>query len=147
MAKKGGKKKVEREIKLVVPAGQATPQPPVGAALGQAGVNIMEFCKAFNDRTKDMERGVPVSVYITVYSDRSFTFVTKGPVTSYLIKKYAGIEKGSSEPNKNKVGKITKKQLEEIAKVKLPYLNTNELEKAMKIVAGTARSMGVEIVE
>ncbi len=139
-------KKVVDVFKLQIPAGKANPSPPVGPALGQRGVNIMEFCKAFNEKTKDM-MGFNIPVVITVYSDRSFTFITKQPPASDLIKKAAGIQKGSDNPLKNKVGKITKAQLEEIAKTKLPDLNTTDLEAAMKTIAGTCRSMGVEIVE
>ncbi len=139
-------KKVVGEIKLQIPAGKANPSPPVGPALGQRGVNIMEFCKAFNEKTKDM-MGFTIPVIITVYADRSFTFVTKQPPASDLIKKAAGIQKGSDNPLKNKVGKITRAQLEEIAKTKLPDLNTDDLEAAMKTIAGSCRSMGVEIVD
>ena len=139
-------KKVVGEIKLQIPAGKANPSPPVGPALGQRGVNIMEFCKAFNEKTKDM-MGFNIPVIITVYADRSFTFVTKQPPATDLIKKAAGIQKGSDNPLKNKVGKITKAQLEEIAKTKLPDLNTNDLEAAMKTIAGSCRSMGIEIVD
>ncbi|WP_187647787.1 50S ribosomal protein L11 [Nitrosophilus labii] len=139
-------KKVVGEIKLQIPAGKANPSPPVGPALGQRGVNIMEFCKAFNEKTKDM-MGFNIPVIITVYADRSFTFVTKQPPATDLIKKAAGIQKGSDNPLKNKVGKITKAQLEEIAKTKMPDLNTNDLEAAMKTIAGSCRSMGIEIVD
>ena len=138
-------KKVVAEVKLQIPAGNATPAPPVGPALGQHGVNIMGFCKDFNARTKGQE-GFIIPVVITVYADRSFTFVTKTPPASDLLKKAAGLAKGSGEPNKNKVGRVTRKQLEEIAKAKLPDLNATDLEAAMRIVAGSARSMGV-IVE
>ncbi|MCD6454147.1 MAG: 50S ribosomal protein L11 [Candidatus Aminicenantes bacterium] len=141
--KKG--KKVKATLRLQIPAGQANPSPPVGPALGQHGIAIMEFVKAFNDATSKMEPGMIIPVEITVYEDRSFDFVLKTPPTSYLIKKAIGVVKGSGEPNKNKVGKLTKKQLEEIAKVKMPDLNCDTLEAAMKIVAGTARSMGVEV--
>jgi len=139
-------KKVVGEIKLQIPAGKANPSPPVGPALGQRGVNIMEFCKAFNEKTKDM-MGFTIPVIITVYADRSFTFITKQPPATDLIKKAAGIQKGSDNPLKNKVGKITKAQLEEIAKTKMPDLNTDDLEAAMKTIAGSCRSMGVEIVD
>ena len=139
-------KKVQGYIKLQIPAGQATPAPPVGPALGQHGVNIMEFCKSFNAKTKDMEQGTPIPVKITVYSDRSFTFVTKTPPASILLLRAAGIQKGSGVPNKNKIGKVTKKQVEEIAKTKLPDLNAASLEAAIKTVEGTARSMGIEVV-
>ena len=137
-------KKVVAEVKLQIPAGQATPSPPVGPALGQHGVNIMDFCKAFNAKTKDQE-GTIIPVVITIYSDRSFSFVTKAPPTSFLIKKAAKVEKGSSEPGRNIVGSITSKQLEEIARIKLSDLGIDDLEKAKKIVAGTAKSMGIEI--
>lgn len=138
-------KKVTGQIKLQIPAGKATPAPPVGPALGQHGLNIMEFCKAFNDRTKAMEGSV-IPVVITIYQDRTLTFVTKTPPAAEMLKKAAGIIKGSGEPNKNKVGKVTQKQVEEIARTKLPDLNANSLDGAIKIVAGTARSMGIEIV-
>jgi large subunit ribosomal protein L11 len=140
-------KKVKTQIKLQVPAGQANPAPPIGPALGQHGVNIMDFCKQFNERTKKLEPGMPIPVVITVYEDRSFTFITKMPPVSALIRKACKIPKGSGEPNKNKVGKLTRKQLEEIAKEKMPDLNTKDLEKAIEMVKGTARSMGVEIVD
>lgn len=139
-------KKVVGEIKLQIPAGAANPAPPVGPALGQHGVNIMAFCKDFNSKTKGQE-GFIIPVVITVYADRSFTFVTKTPPASDLLKKAAGLAKGSGEPNKNKVGKITQKQLEEIARTKLPDLNTKSLESAVRIIAGSARSMGLDIVE
>jgi large subunit ribosomal protein L11 len=139
-------KKVVDQFKLQIPAGKANPSPPVGPALGQRGVNIMEFCKAFNEKTKDM-MGFNIPVVITVYSDRSFTFITKQPPASDLIKKAAGIQKGSDNPLKNKVGKITKAQLEEIARTKLPDLNTDDVETAMRTIAGSCRSMGVEIVD
>jgi len=139
-------KKVVAEVKLQIPAGNANPAPPVGPALGQHGVNIMQFCKEFNAKTKGQE-GFIIPVVITVYADRSFTFVTKTPPASDLLKKAAGIAKGSGEPNKNKVGKVTRKQLEEIAKTKLPDLNTKSLESAVKTIAGAARSMGLEIVD
>lgn len=138
-------KKITGQIKLQIPAGKATPAPPVGPALGQHGLNIMEFCKAFNDRTKAMEGSV-IPVVITIYQDRTLTFVTKTPPAAEMLKKAAGIIKGSGEPNKNKVGKVTQKQVEEIARTKLPDLNANSLDGAIKIVAGTARSMGIEIV-
>lgn len=139
-------KKVIANIKLQIPAGQANPSPPVGPALGQHGVNIMEFCKAFNARTQD-KAGYIIPVIITVYADRSFTFITKTPPASTLLMKAAGIEKGSGEPNRNKVGKVTRSQLEEIAKTKMPDLNATDLEAAMRIIEGTARSMGIQIVE
>ena len=139
-------KKVVDQFKLQIPAGKANPSPPVGPALGQRGVNIMEFCKAFNEKTKDM-MGFNIPVVITVYSDRSFTFITKQPPATDLIKKAAGIQKGSDNPLKKKVGKITQAQLEEIAKTKMPDLNTTDIEAAKKIIAGSCRSMGVEIVD
>ena len=139
-------KKVTGYIKLQIPAGQATPAPPVGPALGQHGVNIMEFCKTFNARTAK-DQGLIIPVVITVYSDRSFTFVTKTPPASILLLKAAGLQKGSGVPNKNKVGKVTKKQVKEIAEQKLPDLNTTSLDSAMRSVAGTARSMGLEVVD
>ncbi|MEE8055289.1 MAG: 50S ribosomal protein L11 [Gammaproteobacteria bacterium] len=137
-------KKIETYIKLQVPAGQANPSPPVGPALGQQGVNIMEFCKVFNAQTQNMEPGLPVPVVITVYSDRSFTFVTKTPPASFLLKKAAGVAKGSGEPNTEKVGKVTRAQIEEIATTKMPDLTAAELEAAVRSIAGTARSMGIE---
>jgi large subunit ribosomal protein L11 len=138
-------KKISAYIKLQVPAGQANPSPPVGPALGQHGVNIMEFCKAFNAQTQGMEVGIPVPVVISVYNDRSFTFIMKTPPATVLLKKAAGIEKGSGAPNTNKVGKVTRKQLEEIAKVKARDLNSADLDAAVKIIAGSARSMGLEV--
>ena len=137
-------KKVTGQIKLQIPAGQATPAPPVGPALGQAGVNIMDFCKTFNARTQG-QPGMIIPVVITVYADRSYTFITKTPPAAVLLKKAAGLDKGSGEPNRNKVGKVTDAQVEEIAKTKLPDLNAGSLEAAKRIVAGTARSMGIEI--
>ena len=139
-------KKVVEVLKLQIPAGKANPSPPVGPALGQRGINIMEFCKAFNEKTKDM-MGYIIPVEITVYSDRSFTFITKQPPVTDLLKKAAGIQKGSSNPLKNKVGKITKAQLKEIAEKKMPDLNTDDIEAAMRTIAGSARSMGIEIVD
>ena len=138
------KKKIVTQIKLQIPGGQANPAPPVGPALGQHGLNIMEFCKAFNDRTKD-QQGTILPIIITVYEDRTYTFIVKTPPTAVLIKKALKLEKGSSEPNKKKVGTITQSQLEEIAKLKMPDLNANDVEAAKKIIAGTARSMGVEV--
>lgn len=138
-------KKVQSYIKLQVPAGKANPSPPVGPALGQHGVNIMEFCKAFNAATQDVEAGLPIPVVITVYSDRSFTFITKTPPASVLLKKALGLAKGSAEPNKNKVSKITRAQLEEIAKAKEPDLTAVDLDAAVRTIAGSARSMGVEV--
>ena len=140
------KKKVVTQIKLQIPGGQANPAPPVGPALGQHGLNIMEFCKAFNERTKD-QQGTILPVIITVYEDRTYTFIIKTPPASVLIKKALKLEKGSSEPNKKKVGKLTQAQLEEIAKLKMPDLNAHDIEAAKRIIAGTARSMGVEIVD
>ncbi len=137
-------KKVKGIIKLQIPAGEANPAPPVGPALGQHSVNIMEFCKAFNAKTES-QKGTIIPVVITVYEDKSFTFITKTPPAAVLIKKALGIEKGSGEPNKAKVGVLTQQQLEEIAKTKMPDLNANDIEAAKKIVAGTARSMGVDI--
>jgi len=138
-------KKVASYIKLQVPAGQANPSPPVGPALGQHGVNIMEFCKAFNAQTQSMEQGIPVPVVITVYSDRSFTFITKTPPAAILLRKAAGIQKGSGTPNSKKVGKVTRAQLEEIARIKEPDLNAADLNAAVKIIAGSARSMGLDV--
>jgi large subunit ribosomal protein L11 len=139
-------KKVTGQIKLQIPGGQANPAPPVGPALGQRGVNIMEFCKAFNAKTADA-KGMVIPVIITVYSDRSFTFITKTPPASILLLKAAKIEKGSGEPNKTKVGKVTKKQVEEIAKLKMPDLNAGSVEAAMRTIAGTARSAGITVVD
>ena len=138
-------KKVKGYIKLQIPAGKATPAPPVGPALGQYGVNIVDFTKQFNDRTANMEDIVPV--VITVYADSSFSFITKTPPAAVLIKKAAGLAKASGEPNKKKVGKITKAQVEEIANTKMPDLNAASLESAMSMIAGTARSMGIEVVD
>lgn len=138
-------KKVIGELKLQLPAGKATPAPPVGPALGQRGINIMEFVKAFNAKTAD-QVGMIIPVVITVYADRSFSFIMKTPPASVLIKKAAGKEKGSAVPNKDKVGKITAKQVEEIATLKMPDLNANDIEAAKKMIEGTARSMGVEVV-
>ena len=137
-------KKEVAKVKLQIPAGAANPSPPVGPALGQHGLNIMGFCKEFNARTQD-QKGMIIPVVITVYADRSFTFITKNPPASVLIMKAAKIEKGSGEPNRNKVGSLTMAQIEEIAKIKLPDLNAATLEAAVKNIAGTARSMGVEI--
>jgi large subunit ribosomal protein L11 len=137
-------KKIEAYIKLQVPAGQANPSPPVGPALGQRGVNIMEFCKVFNAQTQGLEQGMPIPVVITVYSDRSFTFVTKTPPVSVLLKKAAGISSGSSRPNSDKVGKVNRAQLEEIAETKMPDLTAADREAAVRTIAGSARSMGLE---
>jgi large subunit ribosomal protein L11 len=139
-------KKVVAIVKLQCPAGAANPSPPVGPALGQHGVNIMEFCKAFNARTQD-KQGLIIPAVITIYSDRSFTFELKTPPAAVLIKKAAKLEKGSGEPNRTKVGTITRAQVREIAQTKLPDLNANDIDAAMKIIAGTARSMGVDVVE
>ena len=138
-------KKVVGQIKLQIPAGQANPAPPVGPALGQHGVNIMDFCKQFNERTKSAEAGMTIPVVITVFEDRSFAFITKMPSVSSLLKRAAGLAKASGEPNRNKVGKITIKQAEEIAQQKMPDLNTKDLKAAVQMVKGTARSMGIEI--
>ena len=144
MAKRKNKK-LECVVRLQIPAGQANPSPPVGPALGQVGLNIMEFCNAFNAKTADAEPGILIPVVIDVYRDKTFTFITKTPPASTLLKKAAGIAKGSGEPNTEKVGKINQKQLEEIAQIKAPDLNAIEMEAAMKIIAGTARSMGLEV--
>ena len=138
-------KKITAYIKLQVKAGEANPSPPVGPALGQRGVNIMEFCKAFNAKTQDVEKGLPLPVVITVYSDKSFTFITKTPPASILLKKATGIKSGSSNPNTKKVGTVTRAQLEEIAKTKMEDLNAANLEAAVKTIAGSARSMGLNV--
>jgi large subunit ribosomal protein L11 len=140
-------KKVKTQIKLQIPAGAANPAPPVGPALGQHGVNIMDFCKQFNDRSRSMEAGMTIPVVITVYEDRSFSFITKMPPVASLLKRAAGLAKASGEPNRNKVGKVTLKQAEEIATQKMPDLNTKDLKCALQMVKGTARSMGIEIAE
>ena len=140
-------KKIEGYIKLQVPAGKATPSPPIGPALGQRGVNIMEFCKAFNAATQDLETGMPIPTIITVYADRSFTFVTKTPPASFLIKKAAGLKSGSKEPGKVSGGTITRAQLAEIAQTKFADLSANDIEQATKIIEGSARSMGLTVVE
>jgi len=146
MAPKKKKKKVLTEIKLQIPGGKANPAPPVGPALGQHGLNIMEFCKAFNERTKDqMDTILPI--VITVYEDRTYTFIVKTPPATVLIKKALGIESGSKEPQKEKVGKITRAQLKEIATIKMPDLNANDIDAAINIIAGSARAMGVEAVD
>ena len=139
-------KKIIAQVKLQIPAGNANPAPPVGPALGQHGVNIMGFCKDFNAKTKGQE-GFIIPVVITVYANRSFSFITKTPPASDLLKKAAGLAKGSGEPNKNKVGKVTMKQVEEIAKTKMPDLNTKSMDSAVRIILGSARSMGLEVVE
>jgi large subunit ribosomal protein L11 len=139
------KKEVMGLIKLQIPAGQATPSPPVGPALGQYGLNIMEFCKVFNEKTKGQE-GTIIPVVITVYTDRTYTFIIKTPLTSVLIKQAAKIAKGSGEPNRTKVGEVTKEQISKIAQIKMPDLNANNLEAAIKMIEGTARSMGIKIV-
>ena len=138
-------KKVQGYVKLQVPAGSANPSPPIGPALGQQGVNIMEFCKQFNAATQKLEKGLPIPVVITVYADRSFTFIMKTPPAAVLIRKAIGIEKGSGTPNTNKVGKITRAQLEEIAKTKPPDLTAADLDAAVRTIAGSARSMGVDV--
>lgn len=138
-------KKVIGEIKLQIPAGSANPSPPVGPALGQRGVNIMEFCKAFNAQTQDMEPGLPIPTVITVYSDRSFTFITKTPPAPVLLLKAAGIKSGSGRPNTEKVGTVTREQLEEIAKTKEPDLTAADMDAAVRTIAGTARSMGLNV--
>jgi large subunit ribosomal protein L11 len=137
-------KKIEAYIKLQVPAGQANPSPPVGPALGQHGVNIMEFCKAFNAQTQSIEQGLPIPVVISVYNDRSFTFITKTPPAAVLLKKAAGVPKGSGVPNRDKVGKVGRAQLEEIATTKMPDLTAADMDAAVRTIAGTARSMGLE---
>ena len=138
-------KKVQAYVKLQVPAGQANPSPPVGPALGQHGVNIMEFCKAFNAQTQNQEPGLPVPVVITVYADRSFTFVTKTPPAAVLLRKAAGIDKGSGTPNTDKHGKVTREQLEEIARTKMPDLTAADMDAAVRTIAGSARSAGIEV--
>jgi large subunit ribosomal protein L11 len=140
-------KKIEAYIKLQVPAGEANPSPPVGPALGQHGVNIMEFCKAFNAQTQQVEKGLPIPVVITVYNDRSFTFITKTPPASVLLRKAVGVAKGSSTPNTVKVGTVTRAQLEEIANTKMADLNAADLDAAVRIIAGSARSMGLDVEE
>jgi large subunit ribosomal protein L11 len=140
-------KKIVGYVKLQVPAGKANPSPPIGPALGQRGLNIMEFCKAFNAQTQGVEPGLPIPVVITAYADKSFTFVMKTPPATILIKKAAGIQKGSSKPHTDKVGTITRAQLEEIANAKMDQLNAIDLDGAVKVIAGTARSMGVEVVD
>ncbi|MGH1536727.1 MAG: 50S ribosomal protein L11 [Gammaproteobacteria bacterium] len=138
-------KKVDAYIKLQVPANEANPSPPVGPALGQHGVNIMEFCKAFNAQTQSLEKGMPVPVVITVYNDKSFTFITKTPPAAILLKKAAGLAKGSGRPNTEKVGKVNRAQLEEIAKTKMPDITAADMDAAVRTIAGSARSMGLEV--
>ena len=140
-------KKIEGYLKLQVPAGSASPSPPIGPALGQRGLNIMEFCKSFNAATQELEKGAPIPTTITIYQDRSFTFETRTPPASYLIKKAARLDKGSQEPSRSVAGSVTKDQLREIAETKMPDLNANDVEAAMQIVAGSARSMGIEVKE
>lgn len=140
-------KKIEGYIKLQVPAGKANPSPPIGPALGQRGLNIMEFCKAFNAKTQELEPGMPIPVVITAYSDRSFSFVTKTPPVSYFLKKAAGLPKGSQTPGKGTVGKVTKGQIEEIAQKKMVDLNATTVDAAVQMIIGSARSMGLEVVE
>jgi len=141
-------KKVVGQIKLQVPAGAANPSPPIGPALGQRGLNIMEFCKAFNAQTQNLEKGMPIPVVITAYADRTFTFVTKTPPNTYFIKKAAGLDKGSQTPGKGAtVGKITMKQVREIAEIKMKDLNANDVDAAAQMIKGSARSMGIEVVE
>lgn len=138
-------KKVEAYIKLQVPAGQANPSPPVGPALGQHGVNIMDFCKAFNAQTQSMEAGLPIPVVITVYADRSFTFITKTPPAAVLLRKAANVAKGSGTPNTHKVGKVNRAQLEEIAQIKMPDLTAADMDAAVRTIAGTARASGIDV--
>ncbi len=138
-------RKIRAFVKLQVPAGQANPSPPVGPALGQHGVNIMEFCKTFNAQTQGMEQGLPIPVVITIYTDRSFTFITKTPPAAVLLRKAAGVAKGSAEPNRDKVAKVTRAQVEEIARTKEPDLSAADLEAAVRTIAGSARSMGIEV--
>ena len=139
-------KKIVGMVKLQIPAGNATPAPPVGPALGQQGVNIMEFCKSFNSRTQS-QAGMIIPVIITVYGDKTFTFITKTPPAAVLLKKAAKVEKGSGEPNRTKVARVTRTQVREIAKLKMPDLNANDVEMAERMVAGTARSMGIDVIE
>ncbi len=138
-------KKINAYIKLQVKAGEATPSPPVGPALGQHGVNIMEFCKTFNARTQELEKGMPIPVVITVYSDRSFTFITKTPPASILLKKVMGIQKGSPNPNTNKIGVVTREQLEQVATAKMPDLTAANMDAAVRTIAGSARAMGLDV--
>ncbi|MEQ8608750.1 MAG: 50S ribosomal protein L11 [Rhodospirillales bacterium] len=138
-------KKIAGYVKLQVPAGQANPSPPIGPALGQAGLNIMEFCKAFNAETQNLEAGMPIPVVITAYADRTFSFITKTPPASFFLKKAAKVNKGSGVPNKNKVGKVTMNQVREIAELKMKDLNAHDIEAAAKMIAGSARSMGIDV--
>ena len=138
-------KKIAGYVKLQVPAGQANPSPPIGPALGQAGLNIMEFCKAFNAQTQNMEQGMPIPVVITAYADRTFSFITKTPPASFFLKKAAKVAKGSGEPNKNKIGKVTMAQVREIAEAKMVDLNANDIDAAAQMIVGSARSMGIEV--
>lgn len=138
-------KKISGYVKLQVPAGQANPSPPIGPALGQAGLNIMEFCKAFNAQTQNMEQGMPIPVVITAYADRTFSFITKTPPASFFLRKAAKVAKGSGEPNKNKVGKVTMAQVREIAEAKMVDLNANDIDAAALMIVGSARSMGIEV--
>jgi len=140
-------KKIQGYLRLQVPAGQANPSPPIGPALGQRGVNIMEFCKTFNAATQNLEQGVPIPTVVTVYADRSFTFITKTPPASYLLKRAAKVNKGSPEAARETVGRVTMRQVREIAEQKMPDLNANDIEGAARIIAGSARSMGLEVVE
>ena len=140
-------KKIEAYVKLQVPAGQANPSPPLGPALGQRGVNIMEFCKSFNSETQNLEPGMPIPCVITIYADRSFSYITRTPPASVLLRQALGLDKGSPTPNTDKKGTVTREQLEEIAKKKMPDLNTDNLEAAVRIIAGSARSMGVDVEE
>ena len=140
-------KKITGYVKLQVPAGQANPSPPIGPALGQAGLNIMEFCKAFNAETQKMDGGIPIPVVITVYGDRTFSFITKTPPASYFIKKAAGLDKAAAEPGKEPVGRVTMRQVREIAEKKMEDLNTKDLDAASRMIAGSARSMGIEVME
>jgi len=139
-------KKIEGYIKLEIPAGQANPSPPVGPALGQRGLNIMEFCKAFNAATQNVEQGMPIPVIITAYADRTFSFISKTPPASYLLRKAARLDKGSGEPGREVAGRVTRAQVKEIAETKMPDLNANDIDAAMKIIEGSARSMGLEVV-
>ncbi len=142
-----GAKEIVAQFRIRIPAGEASPAPPVGPALGQRGINIGEFCKRFNDASKNFPKGIPVTAHVTVYKDRSFDFIIKTPVTSELIKKYAKVESGSGEPGKKIVARITKKDVEEIAKIKMPDFNINSFEGACRIIEGTAKSMGIEVAD